>query len=76
MLALEQTAAFKRGESETEPKFMLIDLRDPHEREIVDLVHEYDGVELPRVNLEYAELVTGFFNADYLMRDHWLICLC
>ena len=59
-----------------EPKFTVLDIRDPHERQVMDLVSHFDGVEIPRVNLEYRELVTGIYNYDVLERDHWMLCIC
>lgn len=60
---------------------MLLDVRESHEKQIkdiIDQVTQVDGsiVSIPRVDLEYAELVTGIFNKQYFARDTWIVCLC
>ncbi len=52
--------------SETNYPFMLLDVRESHEKEIKDVVDRLEisdkVIEIPRVNLVYEELVTGVWN--------------
>ena len=66
--------------SETNYPFMLLDVRESHERDIKDVVDKVytsdKAIKIPRVNLIYEELVTGAWNQQYFSRDIWIVCLC
>ncbi len=59
---------------------MIVDVRDSHERDVKDFISSFESEKqtwkVPRVDLEYGELVSGCFHKDLLTRDIWVLCLC
>jgi len=62
--------------SDTKPPFLILDLREEHERDYVDLPkYTKSRALIPRVNIPLDDLMMGFF-PDKLPKDRFLILLC
>ena len=60
----------------TPPPFLIVDLRENHERELMDLPkYTKNKALIPRVNIPLDDLMMGYY-PDKIPKDRYLVLLC
>jgi len=70
------SALDKLKPTEKNPPFLILDLRENHQRELMDLPkYTKNKVLIPRVNITLEDLLMGFY-PDKLPKDKYLVLVC
>jgi rhodanese-related sulfurtransferase len=70
------SALDKLKPTDKNPPFLILDLRENHQRELIDLPkYTKNKVLIPRVNITLEDLLMGFY-PDKLPKDKYLVLVC
>ena len=70
------SALDKLKPNEKNPPFLILDLRENHQRELMDLPkYTKNKTLIPRVNITLEDLLMGFY-PDKLPKDKYLVLVC
>ena len=73
---VELANALDKLKATDKPPYLIIDLREPHEQEIMDLPkYTKNKVLIPRVNIPLQSLLQGFY-PDTLPLNRYIILVC
>jgi len=76
LLNVELVASIEALKPDERPPFLILDVREPSEREIIDLPsRNKDKVEIPRMFVSYDNLVKGYY-PEHLPKDRHIVCVC